>query len=77
MKIFVTGASGYIGKVVLAYSCDKMPRQTAPTKSTGGGGFTFAGKLAAGFLVQVLRRTFPVAPDFGPISAPPGAGCSR
>jgi hypothetical protein len=43
-----------------------MPREGAPTKSTGGG-YTFAGKVAAGFLVRLLRRTFPVEPDFGPM----------
>jgi hypothetical protein len=45
-----------------------MPRESAPTKATGGGGYTFADKVAAGFLVQLLRRTFPVEPEFGPIA---------
>jgi hypothetical protein len=45
-----------------------MPRNRAPTKATGGGGFTFADKVAAGFLAQLLKRTFPIEPDFGPIA---------
>ncbi|HUZ95810.1 MAG TPA: hypothetical protein VMU57_12955 [Edaphobacter sp.] len=40
----------------------------APTKATGGGGYTFADKVAAGFLVQLLRRAFPIEPDFGSIA---------
>lgn len=50
------------------YSLISMSRETAPTKATGGGGYTFADKVAAGFLVQLLRRTFPMEPDFGPIA---------
>ena len=42
-----------------------MPRMCAPTKATGGGGYTFADKVAAGFLVQLLTRAFPTEPDFG------------
>ena len=45
-----------------------MSREAAPTKATGGGGYTFADNAAAGFLVQLLRRTFPLEPDFGPIT---------
>jgi len=44
-----------------------MPRESAPTKATGGGGFTFADKVAAGFLAQMLKRTFPLEPELGPI----------
>ena len=40
----------------------------APTKATGGGGFTFADKVAARFLAQLLKRAFPIEPDFGPIA---------
>src|SRR2546422_6471156 len=39
----------------------------APTKSTGGGGFTFADKVAASFFVHMLRRSFPFEPEFGPL----------
>jgi hypothetical protein len=44
-----------------------MARDSAPTKSTGGGGYTFADKVAAGFLAQMLKRAFPIEPEFGPI----------
>ena len=40
----------------------------APTKATGGGGYTFADEVAAGFLVQMLRRAFPLEPELGPIA---------
>lgn len=46
-----------------------MSRKRAPTKATGGGGFTFADKVAAGFLVQMLKRNLPLEPEFGPITA--------
>ena len=46
-----------------------MSKNAAPTKATGGGGYTFADKVAAGFLAQMLRRKFPFEPDLGPISA--------
>jgi len=45
-----------------------MSRETAPTKATGGGGYTFADKVAAGFLAQLLKRMFPLEPDFGPVA---------
>lgn len=45
-----------------------MPRESSPTKATGGGGYTFANKVAAAFLTQILRRAFPVEPEFGAIS---------
>jgi len=44
-----------------------MSRGNAPTKATGGGGYTFADKVAAGFVAQMLKRAFPVEPEFGPI----------
>jgi hypothetical protein len=44
-----------------------MSRNSAPTKATGGGGYTFADKVAAAFLAQMLKRAFPVEPEFGPI----------
>ena len=37
-----------------------MPRKRSSTKATGGKGFTFADKVAGGFLVQMLARTFPM-----------------
>ena len=46
-----------------------MPKHAAPTKATGGGGYTFADKVAARFLAQMLRRKFPLEPELGPISA--------
>ena len=45
-----------------------MAEKTAPTKATGGGGFTFADKVAAWFLTQILSRKFPLEPEFGPIT---------
>ncbi|MGB6875533.1 MAG: hypothetical protein WBD87_05815 [Candidatus Acidiferrales bacterium] len=45
-----------------------MSRNSASTKATGGGGYTFADKVAAAFLTQMLRRDFPVEPAFGAIS---------
>lgn len=45
-----------------------MPRESAPTKATGGGGYTFADKVGAAFLAQTLKRVFPVEPEFGTIS---------
>jgi hypothetical protein len=45
-----------------------MSKETAPTKATGGGGYTFADKVAAGILAQLLKRTFPLEPDFGPVA---------
>jgi hypothetical protein len=44
-------------------------RESAPTKSTGGGGYTFADKVAAGFLVRMLNRSLPIEPERGPIVA--------
>ena len=45
-----------------------MSKQNAPTKATGGGGYTFADKVAAGFLVQMLKRRFPLEPSLGVIT---------
>jgi hypothetical protein len=45
-----------------------MSRNSGPVKATGGGGYTFADKVAAAFLAQMLRRTFPLEPEFGPIA---------
>ncbi len=44
-----------------------MVRESAPTKSTGGGGYTFADKVAASLLAQMMKRAFPIEPEFGPI----------
>ncbi len=45
-----------------------MPRMRAPTRAICGGGFTFADKVAAGFLTQMLKRAFPLDPELGPIA---------
>jgi hypothetical protein len=45
-----------------------MLRDSAPTKATGGGGYTFADKVGAAFLARMLGRVFPVEPEFGTIS---------
>jgi hypothetical protein len=50
------------------YSVNRMSRNSAPTKATGGGGYTFADKVAASFLAQTLKRAFPIEPEFGPIA---------
>ena len=50
------------------YSSQRMSRKSAPTKATGGGGYTFADKVAAGFLAQMLKRKFPLEPDLGSIT---------
>jgi len=46
----------------------EMTKNSAPVKATGGGGYTFADKVAAGFLAQMLKRKFPLEPDLGPIA---------
>jgi hypothetical protein len=43
-------------------------KNRAPTKATGGGGYTFADKVAAGFLAQMLKRKLPLEPDLGSIT---------
>lgn len=50
------------------YSLGRMPRQSATTKATGGGGYTFADKVAGAFLAQLLKRAFPLEPEFGCIA---------
>jgi hypothetical protein len=45
-----------------------MTKNSAPVKATGGGGYTFADKVAAGFLAQMLGRKFPLEPDLGSIA---------
>jgi hypothetical protein len=44
-----------------------MANGKASTKSTGGGGFTFADKVAAGFLTMMLRRDL-LGADLGPVT---------
>jgi hypothetical protein len=44
-----------------------MATDSATTKSTGGGGYTFADKVAAAFLAQMLKRAFPLEIGFDPI----------
>ncbi len=45
-----------------------MAREKATPKSTGGGGFTFADKVAAAFLARPLRRDLILGADVGPIA---------
>lgn len=47
----------------------QMSKKKASTKATGGGGYTFADKVAAGFLAQILKRKFPLEPDLGVLIA--------
>jgi hypothetical protein len=44
-----------------------MVRKSASTTATGGRGYTFADKVAAGFLAQMLKRRFPLEIDLGVI----------
>ena len=46
----------------------EMSKDIAPTKATGGGGYTFADKVAAGFLAQMLKRRFPLETDLGVVT---------
>ena len=46
-----------------------MVRKSASTIATGGGGYTFADKVASGFLAQMLKRKFPLEIDLGVITA--------
>ena len=45
-----------------------MTRDRASTKATGGGGYTFADKVAAAFLAQMLKRAFPLEVDLGVVT---------
>jgi hypothetical protein len=45
-----------------------MTKKKTATKATGGGGYTFADKVAAGFLARMLKRKFPLEPDLGVIT---------
>jgi hypothetical protein len=45
-----------------------VPRKSASAAATGGKGYTFADKVAAGFLVQMLARSFPLGNALGFIS---------
>jgi hypothetical protein len=42
-----------------------MARRSAPVKSTGGGGYDFEDEVAAGLLVAILSRGFPLGRDEG------------
>jgi hypothetical protein len=42
-----------------------MPKKSASTIATGGAGYTFADKVAAAFLAQMLQRGFPFEPELG------------
>ena len=43
----------------------KISRGSSPTAATGGKGYTFADKVAGGFLVQMVARAFPLEPKLG------------
>jgi hypothetical protein len=45
-----------------------MPRKTAPTKATGGGGYTFADKVAAAHLAYMLKGAYPFGQESGRIA---------
>ena len=71
-SVGLTGArSGWIAVPVepresSAYPVSTMARKSATTKATGGGGYTFADNVAAGFLVNVLQGSTPFDHSFGP-----------
>ena len=46
-----------------------MSRDKATTKQSGGGGFTFADKMAAKFMAMMLRRDLSLGTSMGPIVA--------
>jgi hypothetical protein len=46
-----------------------MSREKATTKQSGGGGFTFADKVAAALMVQMLGRDLGLGVSLGPIAA--------
>jgi hypothetical protein len=46
----------------------ERPRKSSSTAAPGGKGYTFADKVAAGFLVQMLARSFPLGNTLGLIS---------
>src|SRR5882724_10612112 len=50
------------------YSGTVISRKSASTIATGGGGYTFADKVAAAFLAQILKRKFPLETDLGVIA---------
>jgi hypothetical protein len=43
-------------------------KKTVAVKASGGGGYTFADKVAAGLLAQMLKRGFPLEPELGVIT---------
>jgi len=45
-----------------------MTKKAVAVKASGGGGYTFADKVAAGLLAQMLKRAFPLEPDLGVIT---------
>lgn len=52
-------------RTVAGYAQNKMSRNSASTIATGGAGYTFADKVAAAFLVQMLQRGFPFESELG------------
>jgi hypothetical protein len=46
-----------------------MSREKATTKQSGGGGFTFADKVAAALMARMLRRDLSLGVSLGPIVA--------
>ena len=45
-----------------------MSRNSASTIATGGAGYTFADKVAAACLVQMLQRSFPFESEMGTLA---------
>jgi schlafen family protein len=60
--------TGLLPEFPAEYALRRMSKKSAPVKATGGGGYTFADKVAAGFLVQMLRQKFPLEPELGSIA---------
>lgn len=55
-------------QVSVLWTLPPTTEKLASTKSTGGGGFTFADKVAGWFLIQVLGRKFPFESEPGPLT---------
>jgi hypothetical protein len=64
----LVAATRLLPEFAAEYALRRMSKKSASVKATGGGGYSFADKVAAGFLAQMLRRKFPLEPDLGPIA---------
>jgi hypothetical protein len=68
MTALPSNKRGIESRTVAGYAQNKMSRNSASTIATGGAGYTFADKVAAAFLVQMLQRGFPFESELGIIA---------